>query len=122
MSLFADAVVRSRWFFVDDGYFARHPERRYRLRGLYPMESVQLDQLHREVPPKGSPVLKIVKRVAPGWHEMQAVRFHDKAAVIAALDSDAAVCAAFDLLDVADVVDVRETKALAQARETGPLR
>jgi hypothetical protein len=62
------------------------------------------------VPPKGAPVLKLIKQISPWHHEMQALQYHDKAVVAAALDTDAACGAAFDLLHVADV---REAVALA---------
>jgi hypothetical protein len=118
----ANAVVISRWFAVDQGYFARHPDRRFRVRGLYPSESVAIDEQRRGVPPPHSPILKIIKQVAPGRHEVQAMRYRDKAAVVAALDSDAAAQAAFDLLSAEDVIDVRQTKLLATLRETGRLQ
>jgi hypothetical protein len=118
----ANAYVVSRWFAVDQGYFNRHPDRHYRLRTLYPSESVALDKERREIPPRNANVLKLLRQVASGQHEEQAVQYLDKRAVFAALDTDEAVGAAFNLLSVCEVIDVRDAAALARVRETGRLQ
>jgi hypothetical protein len=121
--MYANAFVVSRWHAVDAGYFLRHPERHYRLRGLYPSENVSVDEQRRETPPKGSPVLKIIKQLANGQHDEIATEYLDKAAIFAALDSDAAIAVAFALFSAGkDVIDVRQAVVLAQARATKRLQ
>jgi hypothetical protein len=119
--LFANSFVVSRWFALDAGYFFRR-QRHYRLRGLYPAERVAVDEHRHEQPPKGANVLKIIRQLGPGRHEEQAVEYLDKTAITTALDTDAAIAAAFDLLSAEDVIDVRQATALAQARQTGRLQ
>jgi hypothetical protein len=114
--LFVDAHVRSRWFAVDAGYFSRHSDRRFRLRGLYPNERVLLDAAgHEETPPRGSSVLKIVTR------KSQALKVFDKAEIVAALDTQERIEAAWDLLAVGDV-HLADVFALARARASGRLQ
>ena len=122
MMLIADVdAVISHWSVLDQAWLGRH-KRRFRVRTLYPMESVALDEQRREVPSRNANVLKIIKQVALGRLEMQAVKYRDKATIIDALDSDAACAAVFDLLSAEKTVDVREAEALAQARASRRLQ
>jgi hypothetical protein len=117
--LHADVAVLSRWVAVDRLWFDRHPERHYRLRGLFPNESVLLDDAGNvETPPRGAGVLKIITKDGVS----QAVKYFDKATIIAALDTEERIEAAWDLLAAEDVIDVRHAIALARARETKRLQ
>lgn len=113
--MLADAIVRSRWFFQDQNYFGRHPERTFRVRSLYPMERIPISPSRWETPQRDANVLKIVSRAGSA----QAVKYHDKATVVAALDTDEAAQAAFDMLSVEECIDVRHAVALAVQRKTG---
>lgn len=118
---YASTFVRSNpfWDRIDAGFFARHPERQFRVRTLYPVESVVIDKQHREIPPKGAPVLKIIKQIAPGRHVTQAFKSADRAGVseaLAALSTDEAAEAALDLFAAEDVIDLQEVRAIARAR------
>jgi hypothetical protein len=110
----ANAMVLSRWSMLDQAWLGRH-KRRFRVRTLYPQESIRVAERHRETPAKGSPILKIVKRTAGGL-EMQAALYFDKAVILAALATDEAIPAAWDLLDDFERVDVRDAEVLAEVR------